>query len=132
MDTQDAWKPTGAGVDDKLLSAKTCAATLEVAMSTWWARVCGSGLPCTPIRYGGRFPRFKRSQLAAWMASLEATPRTKQLALRRKRADGRQAEGRPCALWGLTAGLVVPPQSGPFPCPGTRACFPHEYVSEPA
>jgi predicted DNA-binding transcriptional regulator AlpA len=59
-------------IDDELLSAKTCAAALEISKSTWWAWVADPTFPVQPIRYGGRFTRFRRSQLSAWMTSLEA------------------------------------------------------------
>ena len=73
MDTSDPQKHLDSepGLEEQLLSAKTCAATLEIAKSTWWAWVADPAFPVRPIRYGGRFTRFKRSQLAAWMASLE-------------------------------------------------------------
>jgi predicted DNA-binding transcriptional regulator AlpA len=55
---------------ERLLSAKTCAATLEIAESTWWAWVSDPAFPVRPIRYGERFTRFRQSELSAWMASL--------------------------------------------------------------
>jgi predicted DNA-binding transcriptional regulator AlpA len=93
MDTQASPKQIDddRGVDDQLLSAKTCAATLEIAKSTWWAWVANPAFPVRPIRYGGRFTRFKRSQLAAWMASLEGGRPTKQLALRSKQVGRKRA-----------------------------------------
>lgn len=69
----------GAGVDDQLLSAKTCAATLDIAKSTWWAWVADPAFPVRPVRYGERFTRFRRSELTAWMASLESGQRTTQI-----------------------------------------------------
>ena len=76
---------SGAGLDDQLLSAKTCAATLEIAKSTWWAWVADPAFPVRPVRYGARFTRFKRSELAAWMASLEAGQGTHDPSLGPKR-----------------------------------------------
>ena len=73
MDTSDPQEQLDnePGMEEQLLSAKTCAATLEIAKSTWWAWVADPAFPVRPIRYGVRFTRFRRCQLAAWMASLE-------------------------------------------------------------
>jgi predicted DNA-binding transcriptional regulator AlpA len=57
---------------EMLLSAKTCAAALEIAESTWWAWVSDPAFPVRPVRYGERFTRFRRSELSAWIASLSS------------------------------------------------------------
>ena len=57
-------------VDDALLSAKTCAAALEISESTWWAWVSDPNFPVRPVRHGERFTRFRRSEFSAWMGSL--------------------------------------------------------------
>jgi predicted DNA-binding transcriptional regulator AlpA len=57
-------------VEDALLSAKTCAAALEISESTWWAWVSDPDFPVRPVRFGERFTRFRRSALSAWIESL--------------------------------------------------------------
>jgi len=61
--------PSPPGMD-ALLSAKTCAAALEIAESTWWAWVSDPAFPVRPVRYGQRFTRFRSSELSAWISSL--------------------------------------------------------------
>ena len=75
-----------------LLSAKTCAATLEIAESTWWAWVSDPAFPVRPVRYGERFTRFRRSELSAWIASL-ATGVAKQTSARRPGSAGSSRRG---------------------------------------
>src|SRR5665213_485876 len=57
-------------VDDALLTAKTCAAALEISESTWWAWVSDPNFPVRSVRHGERFTRFRRSEFSAWMGSL--------------------------------------------------------------
>lgn len=75
MDAQQSTGPAGGGsplLDDALLSAKTCAAALEISESTWWAWVSDPQFPVQPVRHGERFTRFRRSQFSAWMTALGA------------------------------------------------------------
>ena len=72
MDTHDALASLAndlPSLSDQLLSAETCAAALDVSKSTWRAWVADPAFPVRPVRYDGRFTRFKRSQLTAWMPS---------------------------------------------------------------
>jgi len=74
MDTQQTGASGAAdplALNDEFLSAKTCAAVLEISESTWWAWVAKPDFPVRPVRHGERFTRFRRSQLSAWMLSLE-------------------------------------------------------------
>ena len=69
----EAWTTYGQpleAVEDALLSARTCAAALEISESTWWAWVSDPNFPVRPVRHGERFTRFRRSQFSAWMNSL--------------------------------------------------------------
>jgi predicted DNA-binding transcriptional regulator AlpA len=67
--TSAAQEPSPPAVD-VLLSAKSCAAALEIAESTWWAWVSDPSFPVRPVRYGERFTRFRSSELSAWISSL--------------------------------------------------------------
>lgn len=57
---------------EALLTAKTCAAVLEISESTWWAWVAEPDFPIQPVRRGERWTRFRLSEVRDWMTALTA------------------------------------------------------------